>query len=191
MAIQTDSLRYKLLPFQCVCGWIGNGAEAQSGEHTHYCFELMCPLCKKAVATVGLLTNEEFVRLGQENWGGLGEEQRAEVRTRMRAITNYESRKLTKANRLPEIDEESFTLDWDQTGRETMIYLEDRLIWREPAVYEGVDRFVEVAKLLSAHYGTRLLDLRPTEKSLIYLLGDDLRASAKIEGCRRQLFARQ
>lgn len=191
MPIQTNSLMYRLQLCQCACGWSGNGSEATFGEHTRYYFDLHCPLCDEEVALVGLLTSEEFVRLGQEHWERLGEEERSEVRSLMRAITNYESRKLTRANRLPEIDEETFTLDWDQFGDETMIYLANRLIWREPVVYEGSQRFAEIAQLLSSYYGPRLLDLRPSEKSLLYLLGDDLRAPAKIESCRRELFGPQ
>jgi hypothetical protein len=47
-----------------------------------------------------------------------------------------------------------------------------------------------VAAILKEKYGARLLDLRPTERSLLYLWGDKLGAPAKIAEFRRTNFPR-
>ena len=189
MPVSTNSLMYRLQPLQCACGWRGNGSEAEFGETiSRLCFELVCPLCQAELAVGENLTQEQFVRMGQEHWERLGQEERAEVQSLMERIAYCELHMLATASQLPEIDEETFTLDWDQVGSETLLSLANLIIWREPVVYEGWGRFTEVARLLSSHYGPRLLDLRPSENSWLYLLGDDFQAQAGIERCRLELF---
>ena len=61
-------------------------------------------------------------------------------------------------------------------------------LFSEPAVYEGFDRFAEVARILKARYGTRLRDLVPTVASGTYLYGDTYRSFSVVEGVRAELF---
>lgn len=56
------------------------------------------------------------------------------------------------------------------------------------AVYEGYERFEEVAHILKERYGAALRDLMPTATSASYLYGDSLTASDRIARFRRALF---
>lgn len=56
------------------------------------------------------------------------------------------------------------------------------------AVYEGYERFEEVAHILKERYGAALRDLVPTAASATYLYGDSLKASDRIARFRRELF---
>ncbi len=54
----------------------------------------------------------------------------------------------------------------------TVIRLGEQVIWVEPALWEGYDRFYEVKVLLKQRYGARFASLTPTEDSKLYLYGD-------------------
>ena len=60
-------------------------------------------------------------------------------------------------------------------------------MWRELALWEGIERFEEVAMILRARYGSRLHDLVPTEASHLYLYGDKLSARGAVEHIRKKL----
>lgn len=75
----------------------------------------------------------------------------------------------------------------ESSNSRTVIRLGDRVLFSEPAVYEGYERFAEVARILKAKYGSHLIDLIPTEQGHLYLYGDRLRAPEFIDRTRREL----
>ncbi len=50
----------------------------------------------------------------------------------------------------------------DCSPREVLIKHEDNVIFAEPALYEGYQRFIEVAEILHRRYGATLGDLIPS-----------------------------
>jgi hypothetical protein len=70
----------------------------------------------------------------------------------------------------------------------TVICYKESVIFSEPAIYEGFDRFAEVARILKSKYGSRLKDLVPTEASGTYLYGDTFRAFSVVDRVRAELF---
>jgi hypothetical protein len=72
--------------------------------------------------------------------------------------------------------------------KETLIKHGKTVILREPAIYEGYERFIEVAKILRAHYGSALRDLVPTESSKTYLYGDNLSSLEIVSEARQKIF---
>jgi len=83
---------------------------------------------------------------------------------------NFTDRKLREATQLPDIDSPSFILHWDFVhagfDSETLIKHGETIIFREPVIYEGYERFIEVAKILRARYGPALRDLLSIPKQL-------------------------
>lgn len=60
-------------------------------------------------------------------------------------------------------------------------------ILREPAIYEGYERFEKVAEILASKFGRRLQDLVPTRGSELFLYGDCIGSLSRIEKFRQQL----
>jgi hypothetical protein len=173
------------------CKWHGHGEALFLGEPFQDLFELDCPKCGKTIAIVGWPTLEE----SRANWSKLSESQRKEVEERERFLAEVERRELRKPSQLPDIDARSFTLEWDFQDRgnthDTLIKLGERVIFAETALFEGYRRFVEVAGILRARYGGAIHDLVPTERSLLYLYGDDLGAAKSIDDARKRIFLAQ
>jgi len=99
--------------------------------------------------------------------------------------------KLREPEQLPEIDEDSFTLVWDNEysnpdDRRTLIKHGETLIFSEPARWEEYERFAEAADVLKARYGHRLKDLVPTPASEDWLFGDKLRAVDYVDSVARK-----
>lgn len=125
--------------------------------------------------------------------GDLGSvEERARIQAAVSFRLRFAALKRKNPYLLPAIEDASFMLHWDVIGQEpdceTVIRHGDRIIAREPAVFEGVHRYRRVVELLRRWYGKALLDLIPTEASQLYLWGDDLRAPEKVKATRRELF---
>ena len=70
----------------------------------------------------------------------------------------------------------------------TLLRQGNHVIFSEPAVYEGYARFEEVAQILKQRYGAALRDLVPSPSSELYLYGDSLSSSGRIEKCRQTIF---
>lgn len=83
-------------------------------------------------------------------------------------------------------------LVWDLEEREnelkcTVIKCGDKVIWREPAVYEGYERFAAVVSILKRKYGERLRDVQQTPASELFLYGDELSAPRIVRDIRTEL----
>lgn len=94
---------------------------------------------------------------------------------------------LYSPRQLPDLEGDALTLTWDQIGAETVITHGDRVVWRERTGWEVYDRFAEIVEILRHKYGSRLVDLAPTERSLYALYGDSSRALFHVASARQSL----
>jgi hypothetical protein len=94
---------------------------------------------------------------------------------------------LTSPTQLPELEGEQLILTWDQIEADTIILHGDRVIWRERTGWEVYERFEEIAGILQQKYGSRLVDIAPTSRSLYALYGDSTRANFHVAFVRKSL----
>ena len=66
----------------------------------------------------------------------------------------------------------------------TVVKYGEQAIFEELAFWEGYARFGQLAKVLQQKYGPRLKDLVPTQRSRLYLWGDDISGIAATEQIR-------
>ncbi len=179
-------------PYQCGrCNWSGRGSELQMGDLFSVLYEMCCPRCNEKVELITIPTWEEK----RQNWDKLSEGEKRRVERFEAHLQEFERRKLWSPDQLPDLEGEDLVLIWDfeerkdKDSRETLVKLGDQVLWREPAVYEGYWRFIQVAQILSLKYGARLKDLVPTEESTAYLHGDihGFESFEQVEYCRQLL----
>lgn len=176
---------YKFHTFTCKrCGWTGLGESMDVGDGYRGAFEALCPECKELVTFVPFPTIAE----ARASWQHLTEKQKRSIEEREARQQAFEAVCLKSPDQLPDIDEPHFTLTWDQDAGNTLILLGKREIFREPAVWDGSERFEEVAEILNRKYGKALRDLVPAEAALMYLWGDSYAGKYIIERCRSTLF---
>ena len=171
------------------CGRSGTGAKSQ--EFYADLLDVCCPVCHRMLLIVTYASIE-----GTRAAAAAGNARARAALPAMEAQqTSFERKQqqlLAEPNELPDLMGSSVCIDWDVEVRDdkerwTVLRYEGVEIWREPAFWEGVDRFAEVFEILHARYGSRLGELRPTRASLQYLYGDDLRAPRKIEDLNASL----
>jgi hypothetical protein len=170
------------------CQWQGKGTDASVVEAFDSLAEYACPRCDEKIAVVSYPTFAE----SRANWQNLGEADRLAIEIAETRNQEFAARCLRTPDQLPNIDLPAFTLVWDfdetqNRAGDTVIRLGDRVIWREPSVYEGSWRFAEVAKILQSRYGASLQDLEPTTESLLNLYGDKLGAPHAVDVIRDEL----
>jgi hypothetical protein len=173
----------------CPCGWRGTFEQGMVDYHKEL-LDSECPNCSTLVAVVHYPTGAEIER-NEPRDGAF----RRQVKEAEKRWSVFQSLRLQSPEQLPEIDDPEFVLNWDfaEDGlgeKWTVIRKESQEIFRELAFWEGWKRYCEVAAILKLKYGTRLLDLHPTEASLLYLLGDSFAASENIAQCRKACFPR-
>ena len=126
------------------------------------------------------------------NWERLSQDEREQVEAIERHQADFTARGLTENFQLPDIETPSFVLHWDfdysESNNETLIKHGDTIIFREPAFYEGYERFIQVAEILRARYGCALRDLIPTVNSGTYLDGDSYTSSNTVDEARKRIF---
>jgi len=180
-----DAWKTELLT--CPCGWQGTFVQG----NVEYYKELMdseCPNCSAIIALVLYPTAPEVE--GNEPDDSSFRKRVKEAEQRRAAA---KSSCLRSVGQLPEIQDPAFVLDWgfEEDGRGakwTVIRKAGQEIFRELAFWEGWTRYLEVAAILKRKYGKRLLDLRPSDQSRVYLLGDSLVAGERIAQYRREHF---
>ena len=105
----------------------------------------------------------------------------------------FDAAKLVNKEQLPAVDSTSFTLAWDSVEtngeRFTVIRHDDRVLFSEPACWEGYGRFEQVCKIVREKYGSNVTDLVPTRDSELYLYGDDGSSPAFVKAVRQTIFA--
>jgi len=169
------------------CRWQGTGEQCEQGELFSELYEICCPSCGEKIDLVMLPTIEE----SRQNWSKLSDEDKMSVEHIEEFRDECAARGLKSSEQLPNIEGDDLVFTWDiedyQRGGDTLIKHGHTIIWREPAYYEGYERFAEVANILKQKYGDRLQDLVPTRKSYIYLYGDRLSASDQVDKVRKAL----
>jgi len=117
------------------------------------------------------------------------------VEEREAFFARAEEHSLTRPSQLPDLEGDDLVIEWDFKDEEksvggdhwTVLRHEGKAIWREVAFYEGINRFESVLWILREKYGNRMAELRPAEASFTYLLGDDLRASGRVDSLNAEL----
>lgn len=176
-------------PLSCpACGWTGCG----SGHENLFqdLLDIRCPTCDDMLLIVKyptLVETRVAAAAGDRRaQAELREIEAAEARAERAAATE-----LREATQLPDLADERLVIDWDFEERDdekwTILRHGDQEIWRELAYYEGYPRFAEVFEILREHYGSRLVEVRPTAASELYLYGDKLSAPDTIASLNASL----
>ena len=167
------------------CSWSGNGGETARGIMYRGTFlELTCPTCSEFLDVL-ILPAEKGCAHSRE---GLSEEQLKAKEAEDEQERQYREQCLASAGQLPDLPEGEITLSWDMEQDLTQIRNGETIIWSEPVVYEGFDRFEQVAVILKEKYGSRLKDLVPTDRSKLFLYGDYEPSLAYLKKVRKELF---
>jgi hypothetical protein len=159
------------------CSWKGTFEEGHVEYHREW-MDTSCPTCDELLAIVSYPTEKET-------------EGNSEFADHNRFLALWKESKLKSDTELPDLEGSSLVLTWDfeehGSSSFTVIRYGEREIWREIAVYEGFERFEELAMILIGKYGTRLADVEPTDASEYYLYGDVMRAPDVVETVRRTI----
>lgn len=167
------------------CDWQGSGASGRPGHfHRKMFLELFCPKCGEFL---DLIIFPYPAGCGNDT-ETLADEQIKVLQEQEEQMRLYLEQCLHSPEQLPDIDAVEFTLLWDQVEGETHITLSDRIIWSEPLAYEGFDRYGKIALILHEKYGSRLKDLIPADRSLLFLYGDFASSIDYVKKVRKELF---
>lgn len=167
------------------CSWSGPASAcARGGLHRGVYLELCCPQCSEFVDLL-ILPEEKCCAGAHED---LTEEQLQAKQEAAEQERLYRQQCLQSADQLPELTGDEVTLQWDQVEGETQICNGDQVLWREPVAYEGFERYERIGRLLKEKYGSRVKDLAPTERSMLFLYGDYAPALEYVRKVRRELF---
>ena len=173
--------------FRCKnCGWNGIGSQLKQGDMFEALHELDCPQCGGRISTLVY----PIITESRANWDKVSFVDKLIIeQIEIRNDVN-KSTKLTSPDQLPDLAGDDLILIWDissRNGGETIIRYGEFELWREIAFYEGYERFIEVAGILSKKYGDRLQDLVPTRKSGMFLFGDRAISIREVKQCRKNL----
>lgn len=171
------------------CGWSGTFMQG-SVEHHNELMDCSCPDCdcfeRPMLAIVSYPTNEEM----EANINHLSEHERRELAYRKHVVDSFQKNCLKTADQLPDLADAQITLSWgvDKEGAadsQTIIRYGEQVVWSEPLIWEGYERFKEVVALLKEKYGDRLVDVVPTAQGEAYLCGDRWNARDFVEQVRK------
>lgn len=162
--------------FTCpVCGWRGTFEEG-SVEIYEELMDSSCPDCEWFDAPMLAIVSWPTIQECEDNRDKMEAIDIMALDMRKDFLAKFESMRLKSPDELPDLAGSEITITWDIAGEEpggyTVLIHEGKEIWREPAVYEGYERFGEVVDLLKEKYGSRLIDVEPTKRSELYLYGD-------------------
>ena len=102
----------------------------------------------------------------------LTDDERQRLDIRKRQLTHFQSVCLKEVGQLPDLNGSELVLTWDLEHQKdgqhlTNIRHGETIIWREPARWEGYERFEEILVILKKKYGKHLRDLVPTNASAL------------------------
>jgi hypothetical protein len=171
-----------------ICHWKGTFKEGLVGYYQEL-QDCSCPNCdfliSPILAIVSYPTIDEMLASGRPT-----DIQQADKIKQFQK--NFDSKKLMNKEQLPAVNSTSFTLAWDLVEangeRLAVIRHDDRVLFSEPALWEGYKRFEQVCKIVREQYGTSVKDLVPTQNSELYLYGDISSAPAFVAAARRNFF---
>jgi transcription elongation factor Elf1 len=152
------------------CGAVGGSADWL--EPYDELFDITCGKCGLMLYIVSYPTIEQI-----RAYAAAGHEKAIamlpEARKREEFLEKLKREQLRSADELPDVDGERLEFTWDfleaDGERYTLILVDDREIWREPAVYDGYHRFERMRELLAERYGERFAGLTYTERSMLWL----------------------
>ena len=176
------------------CGWKGT-FDRGAVEHYEELMDSSCPNCPWLDAPMlAIVDCAPTIEESEQNWSRLSESERAHVTARKEFLQRLRAAELKSPDQLPEVEGPDLTIVWDHIedakhDRMTVLRHDADEIWREPAVYEGYERFREVVDILRHKYGARLRDVVPTPASELYLLGDKFSANDDVQATRKALKA--
>lgn len=174
------------------CGWSG---PASKGEDFHGgLLDVTCPQCSKMLLIVPFPTVAETRAAAKDG--------NARAQAELPSVDRVQKRwgaaaavALTDSRELPEIDNNEITVVWDFEKRDgeviTILRHDEKVLWRELAYWEGIDRFEKVATLLERRYGPRLAAIEPSPSSEIYLYGDLLAAPRRVDAVNARIRSRR
>ena len=182
---------WKNFPLSCGCGWKG---KLDGVEIYDEVMDFSCPDCDKMLAIISSSGGEGIAGVispfgSKKNPVQIDEQEDSFVKIRENFLNKFDKESLKSSDQLPDLDENSFAFVWDDNFIEgkTVILFGDKVIWSEPKVWEGAERFIEVVEILKEKYGKKFVDLIPTEGSYLYLLGDRYSFMKKIEEARHKI----
>ena len=168
------------------CGWTGVFEEGDV-EHHEALMDSSCPDCQWPDSPMLAIVSYPTLAETEAHFDRLSKPEQEYFFRRKQFV---QSDWLQSVEQLPELEASKITLFWDFTGTEeagdttTVIRFGEQVVWAEPAVWEGYERFAEVLSILRQKYGERLVDLVPTPKSELYLYGDRLSSPTVVDRAR-------
>ena len=175
-------------PLACGCGWSGAGADNE--EHSRELLDVRCPACGTILLIVPYPTIEE-TRAAAAAGNARAQADLPTVAAREARLARAERLALADPSQLPDLPGESIRIAWDFEAGDgehwTVLRHDGREIWRELAYYEGYKRFEAVLVILRERYGSRLVELSPTDASSLYLYGDSISASETVRRLNQDL----
>ena len=182
-------------PCTCdACGWTGPAREAV--ELFEQLLTLNCPRCDKRVGGMYLYPTHEEIRAAAAAGNPQAIKELANVEQRERRWQQADRHELRRPEQLADVPgEEPFLVRWslEHSDDEEWVVLrvDEHVIGRELAVWEGLPRFRSIAELLVQRYPRRVLELRPDKgEAETYLLGDKLSWINGIEEVNQEVIGR-
>jgi hypothetical protein len=164
------------------CGWSGRGTDAEGLAND--LIEVRCPQCDRLFKVMQCPMISETLQAAAEGNPRAAAAVPAAEALKAR-LTLAKKVALTEPSQLPDLPGSEVRIAWDLEDREgetwTMLRHDGVEIWREIAFYEGYERFVDVFEILLQRYGTRLVEVRPTQISRMWLFGDKLSSPQLVE----------
>lgn len=149
--------------------------------------DLECPQCFRMLAVIDLPNY-------QNPFNRISEADRKAVLREINFQERFRRMSLKEPAQLPEIEGcvLCFTFRSATVKGEDVNIIEHQglEVWREPLVWEGYERFMEVGRILKLKYGKRMVDLIPDPTAETFLFGDKLQAPALVAEFRKQLKGR-
>jgi len=172
------------------CGWKGTFEQGEVEYHKEL-MDCHCPAClpktSSMLAIVSYPTKEEV----EANIDKISPLDRVIFLAQKSRHDKWEKECLKETSVLPNIPDDKFVLSWDfeDDGEDvfTIIRYGNEVLWKEPAFYEGYERFIQVLHILKLKYGAKLEDVVPTMESEQYLYGDSFFAGDKVDKARASL----
>lgn len=173
------------------CGWKGTFDQGSVELHEEL-MDSSCPACDFLSAPMLAIVSYPTTQETEQNWEKLTDPEKRELLARKRWLAAWQAASLKSINQLPDLAGPTVALVWDQVdgdagGPFTVIRHGDTEIWREPACWEGYERFGDVVQILKQKYEKRLVDVVPTPASNLYLFGDKFSAPEYVVQIRKAL----
>ena len=174
------------------CCWQGmaeqSALEPSDGDSSSSS-ECRCPRCSRLLLTVEYTASLDEM---MSNWNTLESAIKGAILSRPERMERIEVDKLKSPSELPELKSGpnffSFVLTWHPDPEVSYSILHgNRLVWIQPAVWEGHAEFLRIAEILRVRYGHSIVDLRPTPEARGFLIGNDPAGKQNIERARKLL----